>query len=310
MIAGLSAEEARAISRINVGASAFSFAGSFFIVACFLLFKELRKFSFRLVFYLSLSDMFCSFFNLLGDPGRRGFLCYMQGYCTQFFSVASFLWTTAIAFTLHRTVVRHKTDVEELGPIFHLYVWGASLIMTVLPSVGTDYGEVGAWCWVQTKAGEVLRFISFYVPLWGAILFNGFIYFQVTRMLNYASRMAAGMSDRQRQVEIKADLKIMNRLGYYPLILIGSWTCGTMNRIQSFIAPQRPVFWLCLLDVGTASLMGLFNSIAYGLNAAVRRTLRERLQQYWPEQYRWSKLRGFAESEMTPLSSSDPGSHL
>lgn len=57
------------------------------------------------------------------DPST-GFFCYAQGYSTHFFCVASFLWTTTIAFTLHRTVVQHKADVEDLEPVFHLYVWG------------------------------------------------------------------------------------------------------------------------------------------------------------------------------------------
>ncbi|KAH7296518.1 hypothetical protein KP509_26G026500 [Ceratopteris richardii] len=272
MIRGLSAQQTETLTTINVLASAFSFAGSGFIVLCYLLFKELRKFSFQLVFYLSLSDLLCSFFNILGDPGK-GFLCYVQGYATQFFSVASFLWTTTIAFTLHRTVVKHKTDVEELGPIFHLYVWGISLILAIIPSIGNDYGQAGAWCWVQneTVAGKVVRFITFYVPLWGAILFNGVVYFQVIRMLNYATRA-------------------MNRWGYYPLILIGSWAFGTINRIHDFVAPHEQLFWLHCLDVGTSALMGLFNSIAYGLNASVRRTLQEKTEQYWPERLYWKRV--------------------
>jgi hypothetical protein len=58
-------------------------------------------------------------------------LCYAQGYSTQFFSVASFLWTTTIAFTLHRTVVKHKVDVEGFGLYFHGYVWGKLLISLI-----------------------------------------------------------------------------------------------------------------------------------------------------------------------------------
>ena len=103
--------------------------------------------------FLCLQDMLCSFFNIIGyvhenflkfisyfliicdvgltkcflipfrDPST-GFFCYAQGYSTHFFCVASFLWTTTIAFTLHRTVVQHKADVEDLEPVFHTYVWG------------------------------------------------------------------------------------------------------------------------------------------------------------------------------------------
>lgn len=190
----LSLHDRGILTAVNSGASSLSFVGSGFIVLCYSLFKELRKFSFKLVFYLSLSDMLCSFFNMVGDPSK-GFFCYAQGYTTHFFCVASFLWTTTIAFTLHRTVVRHKTDVEDLEAIFHLYVWGTSLVMTVIRSIGNDHTHLGAWCWAQTgRTGKAVHFITFYVPLWGAILYNGFTYFQVIRMLNNATRVCLLLS--------------------------------------------------------------------------------------------------------------------
>ncbi|XP_038720373.1 G-protein coupled receptor 1 isoform X3 [Tripterygium wilfordii] len=275
----MTAQDRRVLAAVNVGASSLSLVGSGFIVLCYLIFKELRKFSFKLVFYLALSDMLCSFFSIVGDPST-GFFCYAQGYSTHFFCVASFLWTTTIAFTLHRTVVRHKTDVEDLEAMFHLYVWGTSLVMTVIRSIGNhQHGHWGAWCWTQSgRTGKAVHFITFYIPLWGAILYNGFTYFQVIRMLNNATRMAVGMSDRPYKFDARADMKALNRWGYYPLILIGSWAFGTINRIHDFIEPGHKIFWLSVLDVGTAALMGLFNSIAYGLNSSVRRAIFERLE--------------------------------
>lgn len=228
--------------------------------------------------------------------------------------MASFLWTTTIAFTLHRTVVRHKTDVEDLESMFHLYVWGTSLVMTVIRSISNDHGHLGVWCWAQIgQTGKVVHFITFYVPLWGAILFNGFTYFQVIRMLNNATRMAVGMSERGYQLDARADnMKALNRWGYYPLILIGSWAFGTINRVHDFIEPGHKIFWLSVLDVGMAALMGLFNSIAYGLNSSVRRAIYERLDLFWPEKLRrWfpcsSKSRGQQqESELVSLKIQDP----
>jgi hypothetical protein len=55
MIEGLTPGQTQALTRINVGASALSFAGSFFIALCYVFFKDLRSFPFKLVFYLSLS---------------------------------------------------------------------------------------------------------------------------------------------------------------------------------------------------------------------------------------------------------------
>ncbi|KAJ7966346.1 G-protein-coupled receptor 1 [Quillaja saponaria] len=203
--------------------------------------------------------MLCSFFSMVGDPSKGFFFCYAEGYSTHiFFCVASFLWTTTIAFTLHRTVVKNKTDVEDLEAVFHLSVWGTSLVMTAA------------------------HLVTFYVPLWGAILYNGYTYFQVICMLNNATRMAVGMSDRAYQLDARPDMKALNRWGYHPLILIGSWAFGTINRLHDFIEPGHKIFWLSLLDVGTAALMGLFNSIAYGLNSSVRWAICERLDLFWP----------------------------
>ncbi|GAA0175642.1 G-protein coupled receptor [Lithospermum erythrorhizon] len=280
VMGNLTAADRRILTAVNTFGSSLSFLGSGFIVLCYLLFKDLRKFSFKLVFFLALSDMLCSFFGIIGDPSK-GFFCYAQGYTTHFFCVASFLWTTTIAFTLHRTVVRHKTDVEDLEPMFHLYVWGTSVVVTVIRSIANEHAHIsrlGTWCWAQTgRTGKAIHFITFYAPLWGAILFNGITYFQVIRMLNNATRMAVGMSERGYQFDSRSDLKALNRWGYYPLILIGSWFFGTINRIHDFVEPDHKIFWLSLLDVGMAALMGLFNSIAYGLNSSVRRALYERL---------------------------------
>ncbi|XP_020571344.1 G-protein coupled receptor 1 isoform X3 [Phalaenopsis equestris] len=186
----LSVKDRWILAAFGTTAAGLSLAGSAFIVLCYILFKELRKFSFKLVFFLALSDMLCSFFSLVGEPSN-GLFCYAQDYSAHFFCIASFLWTTTIAFTLHRTVVKHKTDVEDFGSIFHLYVWGTSFAMTVIRSIGSDYGPIGAWCWTGSgKKEKVVHLITFYTPLWGAILYNGFTYYQVNRMLSNATRIA------------------------------------------------------------------------------------------------------------------------
>ncbi|PAN30719.1 hypothetical protein GQ55_5G359700 [Panicum hallii var. hallii] len=298
--------ERQILDAVGTGAAALSLVGSSFIVLCYLLFRELRKFSFKLVFYLAVSDMFCSLFTILGGPSNA-FYCFAHDYSAHFFCVASFLWTTTIAFTLHRTVVKHKTDVEEFGSIFHLYVWGTSLATTVLRSIGSDYGRPGSWCWIQQGSmAKVLHLITFYLPLWGAILYNGFTYYEVNRMLNNATRMAAGISDRSNQSDIRADRKAFNRWGYYPLILIGSWAFATINRLYDFTNPGHKIFWLSFLDVGFAGLMGLFNSIAYGLNSSVRRAISERIDTFLPERIKrslptLSRLRSQQENELTSL---------
>ncbi|KAE9586897.1 hypothetical protein Lalb_Chr23g0268021 [Lupinus albus] len=84
------------------------------------------------------------------------------------------------------------------------------------------------------------------MPLWGAILYNGFTYFQVIRMLNNATRMAVGMSDRAYASDARDSMR------------------GLFNSIA----------------------YGFSNSIAYGLNSSVRRSICERLDMFLPERLR------------------------
>ncbi|VFQ60763.1 unnamed protein product [Cuscuta campestris] len=108
-------------------------------------------------------------------------------------------------------------------------------------------------------------------------------------MLNNATRMAAGMSDA------RPDMKAMNRWGYYPLILIGSWFFGTINRIHDFIEPDHKIFWLSVLDVGMAALM---KSVL--LVPEVHNQLPEVLRRWFPKSLR-SRGGQQQESELIPI---------
>ncbi|KAL6968858.1 hypothetical protein U1Q18_049650 [Sarracenia purpurea var. burkii] len=84
----LTARDRRILTTVNSGASSLSLVGSGFIVLCYLCFKELRKFSFKLVFFLAFSDMLYSFFSIVG---------YASVSSEIIVSVKSFLYIAAIA---------------------------------------------------------------------------------------------------------------------------------------------------------------------------------------------------------------------
>jgi hypothetical protein len=75
--------------------------------------------------------------------------------------------------------------------------------------------------------------------------------------LNVKNPVKRSFSQIRKNVIIPSTLfpQAVNRWGYYPLILIGSWAFGTIDRIHDFIEPGHKIFWLSVLDVGTASLM-------------------------------------------------------
>ncbi|KAI3822548.1 hypothetical protein L1987_10139 [Smallanthus sonchifolius] len=71
VLGNLMAGERHVLTAVDSGASTLSVLGCGFIVLCYLCFKELRKFSFKLVFFLALSDMLCSFFSIVGSVISR-----------------------------------------------------------------------------------------------------------------------------------------------------------------------------------------------------------------------------------------------
>ncbi|KAK8585923.1 hypothetical protein V6N13_050892 [Hibiscus sabdariffa] len=340
----LSVHDRRILTAVNSGASSLSFIGSGFIVLCYSLFKELRKTCFAVSLTWSEIDRKVSFVMLRDTP-----------------RISSVLLPSSGQQLLHSLFIELLLDTKPMLKIWREYFTcmfgcycftliynGAShLPMPLFSSSCPLLNAVNQllygvpitscrnfacsdcdtfYCILELSdvfgiSMQAVHFMTFYVPLWGAILYNGFTYFQVIRMLNNATRMAIGMSDRAYQFDSRTDTKMphhshiyavhypdyypvspseshrsmvicrnkaLNRWGYYPLILIGSWAFGTINRIHDFVEPGHEIFWLSFLDVGTAGLMGLFNSIAYGLNASVRQAIYERLELFWPERLqRW-----------------------
>ena len=72
--------ETDVINSIQVATGACSLIGSLFIVFCFAAFPQLRKFAFRLVFFLSISDVGASVSSFFGNPTSCSALCYVQAF--------------------------------------------------------------------------------------------------------------------------------------------------------------------------------------------------------------------------------------
>lgn len=227
--------------------------------------------------------------SLFGRKGEHNPACYVEAWLVQIFSVASFLWTTVIAFVLYRTVVLHRTDSEALEPWFHAYVWGTSLLLAIIPQAGGVYGDAGFWCWISDKEitgakaehlnGHVFRLICFYVPLWLAIIWNAFAFISVVREIRMAMHLASYTSN-ETDKEATQQLKTLQRLGFYPLILIGAYLFGTINRLYQFAPNTGSNFVLFALHVTTSSLKGFFNAIAYGFNQPVRKCIAQSFETY------------------------------
>jgi len=274
-----------------VAVSVLSFLGSLFVIWSYFRFVKLQKFAFKLVVMLAISDLGSGIGYFIGSP-PNGSLCTFQGIVLTYFQLSSFLWTTVIAFVLERTVCRQQgLVIEKNRKYLHLYAWGVPLILVLLPFAtshkmphGLAYSNTfegwsdsneGAWCWIShgdaDGIGTMWRFLIFYVPLWAAMGYNLFSYSKVIITL----KTTLNSHCEAKTPEHRQKMKIVQRLRWYPALLVICWTFGTINRIQNAVQPQGPIFALYLMQAIFSSAQGLCNSMVYGLNPGVQKAWQE-----------------------------------
>jgi hypothetical protein len=81
----------------------------------------------------------------------------------------------------------------------------------------------------------------------------------------------------QSDASTKGMLRVVDRLKYYPMILIVCWTFATINRIYDSIHPRSPSLGLIVMQTIFQTLQGFFNAMVYGLTPSVRNVWRESL---------------------------------
>jgi len=293
--------------------SALSFAGSAFILLCYARFRELRRFSFLLVAVLSLTDIGSQVFNTVAGPSAADIdamnagadvtpACLAQAVGASFFELSSVLWTTAIAWTLYLHVfVRMPADqVAARLPTFVAACCGVPLVLALAPLADGSYGPSGAWCWIRADRPAWV-FLQFYVPLWGAVAFNAWVYVRTYSLLARtveASAAAAGggsgggggaeaMGASAGGVpgdETAAKLeRVIARLRYYPMILVVVWSFASINRVyEAATGGTAPIFALFFLQKVFSSGQGLLNAFAYGFSDGVRDAVNAELAQCCP----------------------------
>ena len=140
-------QEYEEIKAADTVASVFSFLGSGIIVACYICFSDLRKFAFKLVFYLSLCDIMSSISGFIQPVDVNGdlncSLCLAQAWILSIFELGSILWTACICHCLYQAVFHHDSEVQRFERWYHLLSWGLPLFLAVIPQTLGLYGEDG-----------------------------------------------------------------------------------------------------------------------------------------------------------------------
>ena len=283
---GLSHDEEELVFTVRLTCSCLSLLGSLFIILVYFSVARFRSEpSFRLILYLSLSDLFFStgMFFSTNDTEQGSPLCPIQAVIISFFGTATVLWTVIIATHSYAQIKRasRAKDAESTGVLSELEAlllcFGLAAVLTVLPFSTDSYGEKIEWCWVTPSRGRsaaiVWQLVQFYIPLWTAFAINFYCSIGFRREYLAMVGQLVGVDEKERRKQVKK----ARHMQWYPWVLFACWIAGTVNQLYNFSDPdgERVELWLAVLHFGLGSLQGMGNALVYGFNDEVKQELRD-----------------------------------
>ena len=197
----LSPAQLRTIAQIVLVGGILSLLGSLAVIITFLTAPRLRQsFAFQLVFGLSLAEAGNALWPMFYMPSE-GPACQAQAALLQFFSLASVLWSAAIARTMHAALHSRSSKVgtpsaETPGPpnvrAHHAVVWSSAAFFVLIPWAAGVLGPAGAWCWIDARepGAQAFRLCCFYLPLWCVVAYEAVVYYRVGARLAALTRLA------------------------------------------------------------------------------------------------------------------------
>ena len=211
------AENSFEIGIICIGlVSCFS---SLAVILTYLVFQDLqRKLFMKFIFYISLSDFFLNISTSFGFPTDPA-LCYAQGVIAAIFSLASWLWTTVLSFTMFMLIVRGKLVCNFL--LGQIFCWSCPLFCSLLPLAWGHYGAPTPreqWCvFIDNDPKNKVRIIFTFLMHWI------WLFSSVILMLYWGVRVESIMRNHSEKASTMIK-KCYNKIALYPLIMSVWWS--------------------------------------------------------------------------------------
>lgn len=265
--------------------NSLSLLGSLFIIFSYFKFARLRKFAFKLICYLSVSDLMFSIagFLIFNDADEvSSHFCAFQGFALYYSSISTVFWTACIAYSLQSIVLRNNREIEKSEKKLLFVGYVLPIVLAMIPLITYDYGpssfitdDKKRWCGIiriMDKEGNIevrgviLDWVCRFVPILLCFMFNAYMYFRVRRFFE--------------GLEFRSDLKdiIKNKIKYFPLIPIFCWSIEIVLRILEIIYMDRDkgifnhqyIVVIDYMDSVFEKSHGLLNALVYGFTQYVR----------------------------------------
>ena len=127
------------LSKNMIICSIISCIGCFSVLITFVIFPPLRRKAYlHAVYCITISDFLSSIGSAIGYAKNGSISCLIEGILTNFFPVASALWSMYSSYVLLQIVFNDK--LVEVTNLAHYSIWSISALVTFLPFINVTYG--------------------------------------------------------------------------------------------------------------------------------------------------------------------------
>jgi hypothetical protein len=271
----------KTIYYINLPVCIISAITNLLIFIAYVYFKDLRNYNYRLVFYMSMSELLTcigNFYLAFMLPWWSSCtICTIQAIILNFSCLSSVLWTSVIAFTIYRSLVLEKTDGWKYEMYYLLYAFGLPLSLNFLPMLTDSFGKAEGWCWIDIEdqnfiegflGGNIWRVINYLGPLWIVIISNFILH---CKNIAHIKKMTDHIDD-----DFNKNF-IVKRLKLYPMMLLICHLPVTFHRTLGFfdIVTGETVWISALISSFFLIFSGFLNAMVYGLTDRVKKELQK-----------------------------------
>lgn len=248
-----------------IGPASLSILATLVIIIIYFTQPDLRKKTFNLVFVLAVFDFFnaISFAVPTFEASDSSWNCQTQAILFNFTSIGTLIWSTFIAVYLYLALVKSYI-LGKKGIFFGVFLtlfccFSSSLINFEM----NTFGKTESLCWVKEE--HIYNRIGlFFIPLWGVVIINSFIYTKLRFKL------------AQGRIEDSLYLKLNRKLKFYPLILVACYLVYSIKAgLQTFGVYKYELEFSSLAAIFRC-LHGFLNFLVYGLTNPVKKIFKRK----------------------------------
>ncbi|KAM3139031.1 glycolytic proteins transcriptional activator gcr1 [Paramecium bursaria] len=191
-------------------------------------------------------------------PSNYNGLCQAQAFVQQFGILFQFFWAFNIALAANRGY-KQETHKEKQNRIIFSFIFGifVPLILCIIPLILNSYKPsddlCAALCFIEF--GNIQILIFFLIPIMVIITLNFFLFYEIIIII-------------YDQIRDKFIWSIVFRLMTYPMILFMAQIWFIIYILESIVNSQTQWNNYRIWCYFISDLIGFFDVIAYGINAA------------------------------------------